>query len=129
MENTNIFEQASREKIRFSLTGKGTFNVEDLWDLKLEDLDRLYVIINKQIKESEEESFLKKKTAANKALSLSFEVVKRIMTVKMEEAEAKKVRAEKAQKKAQILEVLERAEMKTLEGKSVEELKAMAEAL
>lgn len=37
MELTNIFEAATRYKYRFPF--KGMISVEDLWDLKLQDLD------------------------------------------------------------------------------------------
>ena len=40
MELTNLFEKASKMKLRFSTT-KGVLSTEDLWDLSLESLDRI----------------------------------------------------------------------------------------
>lgn len=38
---TNIFEKATKEKYRFPF--KGQVSVEDLWDLKLQDLDSIRI--------------------------------------------------------------------------------------
>lgn len=117
----NLFIEASREKIRFSTT-KGLLTVDDLWDLKLEDLNRLAKSLNKQVKESGEEDFIKTKSSADKKLELSFELVKYVIKVRLEEEEAKKLRKEKAQKRAQIRELIEKKAVENLEGKTIEEL-------
>lgn len=124
----NLFEQALRERLRFKLS-VGMVSVEDLWDLRLEDLDKLYKSLKKQAKEADEESLLKTKTAANKTLDLQIEIVKHIVKVRLQEAEEKKARQEKAQKKAQILELIGRKEIQSLENKSIEELTKELEAL
>jgi hypothetical protein len=116
-----LFEQATREKLRFKLTN-GVIGTEDLWDLKLEDLDKLARALNKQVKESGEESFIAVKTKANKSLELAFDIVKHVITVKLAEAEARKLRSEKAAKRAVIQQLIEKKEVQSLEGKSVEEL-------
>ncbi len=123
-----IFEKASREQLRYKVSN-GTITTEDLWDVSLEFLDKLAKSLNKEIKEAEEESFIKAKTTANKTLDLKFEVVKHIITIKLEEQEAKKARAEKAAKKAQLLELIGRKEVASLENKTIDELKAELEAL
>lgn len=123
-----LFEQACREKMRFS-SSKGQLSIEDLWDLKLEDLDRLAKVLNKGLKESEEESFIKTRTKANKSMEMAFEIVKHIIKVKLDEAEEKKVRAERTAKRAQIAELIEKKQMQSLEGKSIEELMKELEAL
>ena len=46
MELTNIFEAATRYKYRFPF--KGMISVEDLWDLKLQDLDSVFKLLNKE---------------------------------------------------------------------------------
>lgn len=128
MENTNIFEQASRDQLRFK-TINGYLNTEDLWNLKLEDLDKLAISLNKEIKEAEEGSFLKAKTVTNKVLTLKFDVVKHIITVRMAEEEAKKLKKQKQQEKAKILEIIGRKQEAALENKTIEELTAMVEGL
>lgn len=122
-----IFELASKTKLRFSLNN-GVCNTEDLWDLKLEDLNRIAIDLNKQIKESEEESFIKVKSSASKLLQLGFDVVKRVIDVKLEEKETKKLAAERASRKALLTELIAKKELSSLEQKSLEELqKELAE--
>lgn len=117
----NLFIDASRERLRFK-TSVGMVSTEDLWELRLEDLDKLYKSLKKQSKEADEESLLKTKTAANKTLDLQIEIVKYVVKVRLEEEEAKKLRKEKAQKRAQIRELIEKKAVENLEGKTIEEL-------
>ncbi len=124
----NLFEMASRKQFRFSFN-KGTMNIEDLWDLNLESLDRLAKSLNKELKEQEEESFIKTRTVANKTLEAKFELVKYIITVKLKEAEEKELKVQKAAKKQQLLDLIGRKEIQSLENKSIEELTAELQAL
>jgi len=119
----NLFELASRKQFRYSLN-KGTINTEDLWELSLEALDRLAKSLNKELKESEEESFIKTRTVANKTLEAKFEVVKHVINVKLAENEEKAEKAKKQAKKEQLLELIGRKELQSLENKSIEELTA-----
>lgn len=120
----NLFELASRKQFRYSLN-KGTINTEDLWELNLETLDKLARSLKKELAEAEEESFIKTRTVANKALDAKFEIVKHVIAVRLQEAEDKKNREAKAAKKARILEIIEKKEGEALESKSVEELTAL----
>lgn len=124
----NLFILASREQLRFKVSN-GTIAVEDLWVLKLEDLDKLYKSLNKQLKESEEESLLKTRTTANKTLELQVEIVKYVVKTRLEEDEAKKLRKDKLAQKAKIVEIIGRKQEAALENKTVEELTAMVEDL
>lgn len=65
----NNFEKATRLRLRFE-TSRGNLNVEDLWRLPLAELDKLAIALNKQLKESSEESFIKAKSKDNKLLEL-----------------------------------------------------------
>ena len=121
----SIFEKASRAKLRFAVF-QGIMNTEDLWGLKLEDLDKIAVALRKQVKESEEESFIK--TTNSKSLvvvetELKFEIVKHIIGVKLEEKEARALAAEKKAKRAQLIELIGKKELTKLESKSIEDLK------
>lgn len=118
----NLFEKATREKFRF-LTGKGNISTEDLWDLKLEDLDRIAKGLNREIKAGDEESFIHKRTTANTLLSDKFEIVKHVISVKLEEADKKLLAKERAAKRAQLIELIGKKEITALEGKSIEDLK------
>lgn len=127
----NLFERASKYKLRFKTDGRpnGQISVEDLWDLSLEALDKLAKALNKQKKESEEESFIKKPSKASTLLNLQFDIVKHVIEVKLVEEEEAKTRAQKAAKKAQLLDLIGRKELQSLENKSIEELTKELEAL
>lgn len=84
MELTNIFEAATRYKYRFPF--KGMISVEDLWDLKLQDLDSVFKLLNKEKKQSDEESLLQVKSEADQELENKIQIVKFIVQVKQAEA-------------------------------------------
>ena len=127
------FEKASRLKLRFN-TNKGDITVEDLWDLKLEsrngfDLETVAQSLNRAVKESGEESFVKRRNAKNAVLELKFEIVKYIIKVKMDEAEVAEAKVENKAKKELILGIIANKQNEELQGKSVEELTAMVTSL
>lgn len=125
MATTNIFEYAVRNKIRFPF--KGMISVEDLWDLSLTNLDSIYKTLNKQVKQSEEESLLITKTNVDTELEIQIAIVKYIVSVKLEEQEAReKVAAKKAQKQ-KIMSIIATKEDEALQNRSVEELRKMLE--
>lgn len=123
-ETINLFEQASRLKLRFQ-TAKGLLSIEDLWDLPLTNLDTLYKSLNKQVKETEEESFIEVKSSANEKLEVMFEIVKHIIKVKLASFQTAKVAKENAAKKAQILELIHQKKNESLASMPVEELEKM----
>jgi hypothetical protein len=121
----SIFEKASKAKLRFLIT-KGVVTTEDLWDLKLEDLDKMAISLRKQVKESEEESFIKttnSKSIVAAETELKFEIVKHIIDVKLAEKEARVLAAEKRAKRAKLIELIGKKELTNLESKSIEDLK------
>ena len=62
----NIFEMATRNKFRFPY--KGLISVEDLWDLSHVQLDSIYKNLNKEIKQTQEESLLSAKNSEDAEL-------------------------------------------------------------
>lgn len=125
-KTASIFEQASRLKLRFSFLNRGgVFSTEDLWELKLEDLNALAKELSKAVKETEEEDFIKASTTsrANQLLNLRFEIVKSVINTKLEERDAKKEAAAKASRKALLADLIAKKEHTDLESKSIEELK------
>ena len=92
-----IFEYATRKKLRFSYNG--SISTEDLWDLSLEELDRIFKGLNAKVKQSQEESLLEKKEKSEEEerLEVQIAVVRRIVEVKLEEQEAKKKEAAEAE--------------------------------
>lgn len=122
-----MLEKALRGKYRFAY--KGSISTEDLYDLKVEELDKIYQSLMSKKKEAEGVSLLQTKTAENEELDVKIEIVKHIVEMKLAEAEARKQEREKAAKRQEILEIVADKENEALKGKSIEELKAMLESL
>lgn len=127
----NMFEDASRLKLRFE-TERGNVTVEDLWDLPLTSrnnvcLDSVAKSVSRKIKNSEEESFVEKKTATNALLDLAFEIVKRIIEVRLIERDAKKLAVTTKARKEKLLSVIASKEDTALENLEIDDLKKMLE--
>lgn len=128
MTTTNIFEQASRGKLTFS-TNKGQLSVEHLWDLSLDSLDTLAKGINRELKAYEEESFVKTRTKTNTELVLRLDILKRVIEVKLQEAEEKKSRAEKTAQLSLLKELKANKQLQDLQSLSTAEIEARIAAL
>ena len=96
MTTAKIFEFATRNKVRFPF--KGMISVEDLWDLSLTNLDSIYKTLNKQVKQSEEESLLSTKASVDTELEVQIAIVKHIvaqhdatLTLESEEGKGTKI--------------------------------------
>ena len=128
----NLFELATRNAYRFEST-KGLLTVEDLWQLPLSSrgasLDDVAKTVYTQIKTAEEVSFVAKQTTANTTLNNKLEIVKHIIGVKMAEAEAAKIKADKAAERAKLTEILARKQEQSLENSTEEELLAKLAAI
>ena len=122
MNTTNIFEEASRLKIRFSY--KGVISTEDLWDLSLEQLDGLYKLLMKEAKQSDEAGLIVP-AKVDSELDIKIELVKHVFNVKKAEVEKRESDALKAAKKQHILEILAKKREDALQDMSEEELLAM----
>jgi hypothetical protein len=134
MSDLPLFEQASRLKLRFG-SPQGPLTVDDLWDLpltsrtnraNLDDIARFY---NRELKEQETESFVTKPARKDKILVLGFEIVKRVIEVRMEENKTTKEKADKAAKKAKLLELLTKKKDDQLGEMTEEQLLAEIEKL
>jgi len=131
--NVNIFERALRARLRFETT-RGLLSVEDIWHMPLTsndgfDLDSLARELHRQVKDSEEVSFVVKTTASNAKLELAFDVVKHVIDVKLAERDEAKTRAANREKKQELLAILADKDKEELRGKSREEIAALVEAL
>jgi hypothetical protein len=127
MATMNIFEYAVRNKIRFPF--KGMISAEDLWDLSLANLDSIYKTLNKQVKQSEEESLLVTKTNVDTELEVQIAIVKHIVSVKLEEKEAREKAAAKNAQKQKIMAIIATKEDEALQNSSVDDLRKMLEEL
>lgn len=130
----DIFEQASRDKLRFP-SNKGRLTVEDLWDLPLTsksgfDLDNVAKAVNHDLKASSEESFVETATnPARNAHVLQLDICKHIIAVKIQERDEQKNKAAKLEKRRLLLEILEGKQNEALRNKSPEELQKMLDEL
>lgn len=129
MEIENIFERAAEQKLRFPC--RGSISTEDLYDLRVEELDRLFKVLNRKAKIETEESLLKpkEKTSTELELDLQIAIVRHIVEGKLADAEEKKNLAAKRAQKQKLLEILSEKQDMDLRNKSVEELTKMLEAL
>jgi|WetSurMetagenome_2_1015567.scaffolds.fasta_scaffold387676_2 hypothetical protein len=125
--DTNIFETASRSKLRFQF--KGLLSTEDLWDLSVEQLDYIFKGLNAQVKLAKEESLLGTPTRQEMELSLRVEIIKHIFQTKMAEQEVILKIAERKQQKQKLLGLLAEKQDADLKNKSVDELAKMIEEL
>lgn len=124
----NIFEQASRLAFRYETT-RGKLTTEDLWNLSLEDLDVVAQNLNKTVKATTEESFIKKPKAGNKRLETQLEVVKSIINTKLADEERRKLAADRKIKREKLIEALGRKEDDAISRKSITTLRAELDKL
>ena len=127
MSVETMFETASRRKYRFPF--HGSINTEDLWDLSVQNLDLVFKALNAQVKQSSEESLLQTKNPASQQLETQIAIVKHIVSVKLAEAETRRLASENAQKKQRIMEIISSKQDDELHSKSIEELSKMLDAL
>jgi len=127
MKDTNLFELATRTKMRFPF--RGMISVEDLWDLTPESLDSVFKTLNSEIKQVKEESLLNTKSKADETLEMQIEIVKYIVGVKLAEAEVKKAAKDNREKKQKIMEILSSKQDEDLQNKTPEELMEMLDKL
>jgi hypothetical protein len=125
--NEKMFEMAVRTKMRFPF--KGMVSVEDLWDLNVRDLDLVFKSLNSQLKQAKEESLLNVRTKQDEEIDLKIEIVKHIVSVKLEEEQLRNKAKENREKKQRILEILSTKQDADLQNKSPEELMKMLNEL
>ncbi len=123
-----MFEKASRLKLRFD-TERGIVSCEDLWDLSLQELNRIAKALNKDIKSLEEEDFLEDVNAEDAIVKLKFKLVIYILDTKKEERRKLKEAVEIKAKKEKILCLIAKKQDGVMEEKSVEELMAELDSL
>lgn len=134
MAITNIFEYASRNKIRF-LSSRGEISVEQLWDVPLRgrddfNLNDVAKKANKALKDATEESFVETaRTSTHVRLEATLEIVKHVIGVKVAEEESAKKRAENRVEKEKLLEILAEKQAGKLSDLSEKELQRRISAL
>lgn len=129
----NIFEYAARNKLRFTDRHGRTFNTEDLFDLPLKSrtkscLDDIAILLNKQIKEYGEQSFVSASTVP-KELEVMFDVVKFIIASKQADQEKEDKARQRREELRVIDELLHNKKHESLASKSLEELMQLRESI
>ena len=119
----NVFEIATRNKYRFPY--RGQISVEDMWNLSVTELDKIFKTLNKQIKTAQEESILETKTKEDEAIENQIAIVRYIVSVKQKEANDRLKEKERKAQKQRIMEIMADKEDEALKSKSPEELRKM----
>lgn len=127
MSNANLFEVATKNKMRFPY--RGSISVEDLWDLSLTALDSVFKTLNAQVKQSKEESLLSTKSKEDEVLENQIEIVKYIVSVKLSEKAAREDALEKKEKKQKIMQIMATKQDEALQNASMEDLQKMLNEL
>ena len=123
----NLFEIATRNRYRFNY--KGVMTVEDLWSLRVEDLDAIFKMLNRQKKTSDEDSLLATKSAEDQDLANKIDIVRYIVSVKLAEAAERVSAAEKKAQRDKIMEIVAKKKDKALEDMGIEDLMKKLEEL
>lgn len=119
----DLFKVAAKKKYRFNY--RGLISVEDLWDLSVEDLDKIYKALKSQQRSASEESLLQAVSKEDKELSNKIEIVKTIVMDKLAASDRAKKAAAQRMRNQQILEIMADKEDAALKEKSLEELRSM----
>lgn len=123
----NLFEIATRNRYRFNY--KGVMSVEDLWSLRVEDLDAIFKMLNRQKKTADEDSLLVTKSAEDQDLANKIDIVRYIVSVKLAEAAERVSAAEKKAQRDKIMEIVAKKKDKALEDMGIEDLMKKLEEL
>lgn len=119
----NMFEMAARMKFRFPY--KGQVATEDLFDLKAEELDKVYKALMAEKRKSEEESLLSKKTSEDIILEAKIAIVKYVYDLKQEQKEAQAKAKEEKERKQKIMAIIDEKKDAALKNMSIEELEKL----
>lgn len=116
-----LIQKAVRKKLRFT-TLKGEVSVEDLFDLTLADLNEVAKHYNREVKEVEEEDFLKETSVANTDVLLRFNIAVYVLNIKKQEKEDQIKSLENKEAKDKLLSALSRKQDRAMEEMSEAEI-------
>lgn len=130
------FQQASQLKLRFP-TAAGHLSVEDLFDLPLTsatgrvNLNDIAKDLQREVKaQTEVTSFVDTMPSGpDEVLELKFSLVKDVIAVRVAERDAAANAQKKRDEKQKLLALIAKKSDEALEGRSLEELTAMVNAL
>ena len=124
----NIFEIAVREKYTYNF--RGLIKTEDLYDLKLTDLDAIYKGLKSDLAQLGEDSLIDSvDTEAKETINNKIEIVKTVVDYKREVKKNLEEAKAKAETKRRLKDLIAQKKNEELEGKSLDELEAMLASL
>lgn len=122
----NTFKEAARIRLRFK-SSKGLIMVEDLYSLKITELDAMAISIHQALEAMPTTSFLSAATKADPIEQLKLDILLEVMQ-DMEEAKAKaETAAAKRTKNKHIRELIARKRDAALAELDIEALEALLE--
>jgi hypothetical protein len=128
----NIFEQASRAKLRFQST-KGQLTVEQLWDVPLTgaafSLNEIAKSINANLKDREDDFVPDVVSVADTESQLGLEIVKYIIGVRVAEAKAAREASQTRQELQRLYGLVAQKQQQQEAELTLEELQARIAAL
>ena len=119
----DIFKYAVKNKMRFSY--KGVCTVEDLYDIPLSGLDKMYGELKKQQKNFGEDSLLNKKSSEEKEIGIKIEIIESIVADRLADIEKAKKVQQTRERNRRIAQIIADKEDAALNNMSLEDLKAM----
>lgn len=119
----DIFKYAIKNKLRFNY--KGVCTVEDLYDIPLSGLDKMYGELKKQQKNFGEDSLLNKKSSEEKEIGIKIEIVESIVADRLADIEKAKKVQQTRERNRRIAQIIADKEDAALNDMSLEDLKAM----
>lgn len=128
------FELASRMKFRFETT-IGLITVEDLWALPLTstvgkpNLDDVARDLHRRLKNDDNVSFVNPEQKSDEVVQAKFDIVRHVIDVKLAENKAREEAAARRRREQKILEIIDRKQDQSLEGKTIDELRKELESL
>lgn len=112
-----------KNKVRFNY--KGMLSAEDLYDLKIEELNTIYQNLRRQEKEQCEDSLLTEKTSEDVKLKAMIDFVVSVVEEKRSDAEARLKAKETKAEKQKIMKLIAEKKDEALNGLSIEDLQKL----
>lgn len=119
----DIFKYAIKNKLRFNY--KGVCTVEDLYDIPLSGLDKMYGELKKQQKGFGEDSLLNKKSSEEKEVGIKIEIIENIVADRLADIDKAKKAQQTRERNRRIAQIIADKEDAALNDMSLEDLKAM----
>ena len=121
-----MLEKALINKYRYNF--RGICNTEDLYDLDVEDLDSIYKVLNKELKEIKGESLLEK-NQTDDILETKIEIIKHIVKIKLAEQKVNEDKALKKKRKQELFSIISEKQNEQYKQMTVEQLTQLVDEL